>query len=101
MVDDCPEECWPRLSFDRHIHTHACVPPHRVHLHTHDLICIHKRISAHIDKRTHFFSGVRYGGEVFILDFFFWLTTDLPSRGGRGANHSPFVLSLARGSGED
>lgn len=101
MVDDCPEECWPRLSFDRHIHTHACVPPHRVHLHTHDLICIHKRISAHIDKRTHFFSGVRYGGEVFILDFFFWLTTDLPSRDGRGANHSPFVLSLALGSGEN
>lgn len=76
-------------------HMHVC-PPHRVHLHTHDLICIHKRISAHIDKRTHFFSGVRYGGEVFILDFFFLAHNRLAVKGwARSKPQSICALSSA------
>lgn len=81
---------WPS-----HSHTCMCAPPHRVHLHTHELMCIHRRISAHIDNPLFQWSEIWRGSFHSGLFFFFWPTTDLPSRGGRGANHSPLFCALS------
>lgn len=104
MVDDCPEECWPRLSFGRHIHTHACVPPpHRVHLHTHELMCIHRRISAHIDNPLFQWSEI-WRGSFHSGLFFFFFGPQQTCHQGVGVEQTTvhyFVLFLALGSGEN